>query len=177
VLATNFVGLAEPRAGSTELTSTRPYYAAVLDRPGRYEPAATIAGFAEVNPFATTAFPGLGTAVTHLRNVLGDETYSTRSPGASRTGGRLKRDELRESRKSVASGSPRIGHHHHPQPETTRSHTRGKTVVPSPWQATTPLSQTQTNRCCGRPKDICETRLSSTDRARDSMLIFSTIAG
>jgi hypothetical protein len=89
VLATNFVGLAEPRAGSTELTSTRPYsassgprdigdsYAAVLDRLGRYEPAATIAGFAEVNPFATTAFPGLGTAVTHQRNVLGDETYES----------------------------------------------------------------------------------------------------
>ena len=72
MFATNFVGLAEPRAGSTELTSTRPYsgssgprdirdsYAAVLDRLGRYEPAATIAGFAEVNPFATTALAGKG---------------------------------------------------------------------------------------------------------------------
>ncbi len=51
--------------------------AAVLDRLGRYESAATMAGFATVNPMATTTLPELGTAITHLREVLGDQTYET----------------------------------------------------------------------------------------------------
>jgi hypothetical protein len=51
--------------------------ATVLDRFGRYEPAATIAGFATVNPMAATALPELGTAITHLREVLGDQTYES----------------------------------------------------------------------------------------------------
>ena len=51
--------------------------AAVLDRLGRYEPAATIAGFAAVNPMTAAAFPELGTAITHLRDVLGDQTYES----------------------------------------------------------------------------------------------------
>jgi hypothetical protein len=51
--------------------------AALLDRFGRYEPAATIAGFAAVNPMAAAALPELGTAITHLRNALGDQTYES----------------------------------------------------------------------------------------------------
>ena len=51
--------------------------AAFLDRLGRYEPAATIAGFATVHPLAAAAFPELGTAITHLREVLGDQTYES----------------------------------------------------------------------------------------------------
>ena len=51
--------------------------AVLLDRLGRYEPAATIAGFAAVNPMVATAFPELGTAITHLREVLGDQTYES----------------------------------------------------------------------------------------------------
>jgi hypothetical protein len=51
--------------------------AVVLDRLGRYEPAATIAGFATINPMAATALPQLGTAITHLREVLGDQTYES----------------------------------------------------------------------------------------------------
>jgi tetratricopeptide (TPR) repeat protein len=51
--------------------------AVVLDRFGRYEPAATIAGFAAVNPMVPAAFPELGTAITHLREVLGDERYES----------------------------------------------------------------------------------------------------
>jgi hypothetical protein len=50
--------------------------AAVLDRLGRYEPAATIGGFAAVNPMATTV-PELGTAISHLREILGEATYES----------------------------------------------------------------------------------------------------
>jgi predicted ATPase/class 3 adenylate cyclase len=48
--------------------------AALFDRLGRYEPAATIAGFA-LNPITAAAFPEIATAMTHLRDVLGDQTY------------------------------------------------------------------------------------------------------
>ena len=49
--------------------------AVVLDRLGRLEPAATIAGFA-FSPL-TALFPQLSTAITHLRDVLGDQTYES----------------------------------------------------------------------------------------------------
>jgi hypothetical protein len=51
--------------------------AVILDRLGRLEPAATIGGFAAVNPMTAAAFPELGTAITHLREVLGDQTYES----------------------------------------------------------------------------------------------------
>jgi predicted ATPase len=51
--------------------------AAFLDRLGRYEPAAIIAAFAAVNPLATAAIPELGTTITHLREILGDQTYES----------------------------------------------------------------------------------------------------
>jgi predicted ATPase len=51
--------------------------AVLLDRFERYEPAATIVGFATVNPMAATTLPELGTAITHLREVLGDQTYES----------------------------------------------------------------------------------------------------
>jgi hypothetical protein len=51
--------------------------AVVLDRLGHYEPAATIAGFAAVNPMAAAILPELGTAITHLREVLGNQTYES----------------------------------------------------------------------------------------------------
>ena len=47
---------------------------AFLDRLGRYEPAATISGFADV-PVAHRTFPEIPTAVTHLGEVLGAEAY------------------------------------------------------------------------------------------------------
>ena len=50
--------------------------AALFDRLGRYEPAATIAGFA-LSPLAATAVPEINTAITHLRDVLGDQTYES----------------------------------------------------------------------------------------------------
>ena len=50
--------------------------AAFLDRLGRYEPAATIAGFA-FSPFTAASVPEITTAITHLRDVLGDQTYES----------------------------------------------------------------------------------------------------
>jgi predicted ATPase/class 3 adenylate cyclase len=50
--------------------------AALFDRLGRYEPAATIAGFG-VNPLTTATNPEITTAITHLREVLGDQTYES----------------------------------------------------------------------------------------------------
>jgi predicted ATPase len=49
--------------------------AAFLDRLGRYEAAATIAGFA-INPL-TAAIPEFSAAIARLRNVLGDQTYES----------------------------------------------------------------------------------------------------
>ena len=45
--------------------------AALLDRLGRYEPAARIAGFA-LSPLTSASVPEITTAITHLRDVLGD---------------------------------------------------------------------------------------------------------
>jgi hypothetical protein len=59
--------------------------AALLHRLGCYELAATIAGFA-FSPLTTAAIRELGTAIAHLRHVLGDQTYeSLASKGAAMT--------------------------------------------------------------------------------------------
>jgi hypothetical protein len=50
--------------------------AAFLDRLGRHEAAATIAGFA-ASPYTAAAVPEINTAITHLRDVLGDQTYES----------------------------------------------------------------------------------------------------
>jgi predicted ATPase len=50
--------------------------AALFDRLGRHEPAATIAGFA-LSPIAATGFPEITTTITHLREVLGDPAYES----------------------------------------------------------------------------------------------------
>ena len=50
--------------------------AALFDRLGRYEPAATIAGFA-LSPIAAAAVPEITTAIAHLRDVLGEATYES----------------------------------------------------------------------------------------------------
>jgi predicted ATPase/class 3 adenylate cyclase len=49
--------------------------AVLFDRLGRYEPAATIAGFA-FSPL-TAALPEFSCAIAHLRDVLGDQTYES----------------------------------------------------------------------------------------------------
>jgi hypothetical protein len=48
--------------------------AALFDRLGRHEPAATIAGFASTS-LAAMAVPEIATAI--LREVLGDQTYES----------------------------------------------------------------------------------------------------
>jgi hypothetical protein len=50
--------------------------AVLFDRLGRYEPAATVAGFA-LSPMAAAGVPEITTAITHLRDVLGDQTYES----------------------------------------------------------------------------------------------------
>ena len=50
--------------------------AVLFDRLGRYEPAATIAGFA-LSPIAAAGVPEITTAITHLRDVLGEATYES----------------------------------------------------------------------------------------------------
>ena len=50
--------------------------AALFDRLGRYEPAATIAGFA-LSPMAAAGFPEINAAIAHLRDVLGAATYES----------------------------------------------------------------------------------------------------
>ncbi|MGA8332463.1 MAG: adenylate/guanylate cyclase domain-containing protein, partial [Mycobacterium sp.] len=50
--------------------------AVLFDRLGRYEAAATIAGFA-LSPLAAVGVPEITTAITHLRDVLGEATYGS----------------------------------------------------------------------------------------------------
>ena len=50
--------------------------AVLFDRLGRYEPAATIAGFA-LSPLAALGVREITTAITHLRDVLGEATYES----------------------------------------------------------------------------------------------------
>jgi hypothetical protein len=50
--------------------------AVLFDRLGRYEPAATIAGFA-LHPIAAAGVAQLSTAITHLREILGEATYES----------------------------------------------------------------------------------------------------
>jgi hypothetical protein len=47
-----------------------------LDRLGRYEPAATISGFA-LSPLTAVSLPQFETVIAHLRDVLGDQTYQS----------------------------------------------------------------------------------------------------
>jgi len=64
-------------AGNT--TAMRPplaVLAVLLDRLGRYEPAAKIAGFA-LSPLVATGFSEITTAIAHLRDVFGDQTYES----------------------------------------------------------------------------------------------------
>jgi predicted ATPase len=64
-------------SGSVDMTRTPLAVLAVfLDRLGHHEAAATIVGFA-LRPFTATVFPEITTAVSHLRDVLGDQTYES----------------------------------------------------------------------------------------------------
>ncbi len=63
--------------------------AALLDRLGYHEPAATISHFAD-SPFTRTGYPEITTTIKHLRTVLGDEAYeSFARVGANMTNGAM----------------------------------------------------------------------------------------
>jgi hypothetical protein len=99
--------------------------AIALGRLGRYEPAATIAGFAAVNPMVAVSLPELGALTTRLREVLGEATYESLArkgetmtiaasvrlrpnrPGPNRTERCLGIDDFWESRNFVA-GAPNL---------------------------------------------------------------------
>ena len=51
--------------------------AIALDRLGRHEPAATIAGFAALNPMVAVALPELEALTTHLREILGNQAFES----------------------------------------------------------------------------------------------------
>ena len=50
--------------------------ATLLDRLGRHESEATIAGFA-LNALTVMTSPDINTAIAHLRDVLGEATYES----------------------------------------------------------------------------------------------------
>ena len=85
-----------------------------LDRLGRQVPAATIAGFA-FSPLTSAAFPQIDTAIAHLREVLGDQTYdSLAQKGEAMTAAAMASyayDEIDQARveSRSARASPRQG--------------------------------------------------------------------
>jgi tetratricopeptide (TPR) repeat protein len=64
-------------SGSSSLiTQPLTALAVFLDRLERYEPAATITGFAR-GPLSAAAYPGFDATIAHLREVLGDQIYAS----------------------------------------------------------------------------------------------------
>ena len=61
---------------TTTIRSPLAILAFFLDRLGRYEAAATIAGFA-FSPETTVWSRKINTTIAHLRDVLGDKTYES----------------------------------------------------------------------------------------------------
>ena len=61
---------------TTGVRTTLGILAALFDRLGRDEPAATITGFA-LSPFTAAILPEFNTAIAHLRDVLGEATYES----------------------------------------------------------------------------------------------------
>jgi hypothetical protein len=54
--------------------------ATFLDRRGRYEPAAIIAGFA-LNTLTESSLAAITITIAHLREVLGNQKYESLAPG------------------------------------------------------------------------------------------------
>ena len=61
---------------TTTIRAALAVLAILFDRVGRYEPAATIAEFA-LSPLSAVGVPEITTAITHLRDVLGEATYES----------------------------------------------------------------------------------------------------
>jgi tetratricopeptide (TPR) repeat protein len=70
------IGNFHDAGNTTAMRSALAHLAALFDRLGRHEPAATIAGFA-LSPLTATALPEFNTAIAHLREVLGDPPYES----------------------------------------------------------------------------------------------------
>ena len=86
------------------------FLAAFLDRLGRYEPAATIAGFVVSSPLAALpVMAELGTAIAHLREVLGGPTYeSLARNGETMTTGEIATyvyDQIEQARAELKAAS------------------------------------------------------------------------
>jgi predicted ATPase len=61
---------------TTTIRAPMAVVAVLFDRLGRYEPAATVAGFA-LSPIAAAAVPEITAAIAHLRDILGEATYES----------------------------------------------------------------------------------------------------
>jgi predicted ATPase len=61
---------------TTGVRTTLGILAALFDRLGRHEPAATMTGH-PISPHTPAAFPEINTAIAHLRDVLGDPAYES----------------------------------------------------------------------------------------------------
>ena len=61
---------------STTIRAVLANLAALFNRLGHYEVAATMSGFADM-PYTRSVVPEISTAIIHLRKVLGDETYES----------------------------------------------------------------------------------------------------
>jgi tetratricopeptide (TPR) repeat protein len=70
------IRLAHDSGNTATLGTALAVLATHFDRLARYEPAATLAGFA-VSPLNIAGLPELSTALAHLREVLGDPTYES----------------------------------------------------------------------------------------------------
>jgi predicted ATPase len=83
--------------------------AAFFNQLGRHEPAATVAGFAAVNPLAALLFPEITTAITNLHDVLGDAVYeSLAHDGEAMTTGEMvayAHDQIDQARAALADVS------------------------------------------------------------------------
>jgi hypothetical protein len=79
----------------------------VFDRLGRYEPAATMAGFAVI-PW-TTMLAEFNALIAHLRDVLGDQTYeSLARKGETMTTAAMATyayDQIDQARAALKAGS------------------------------------------------------------------------
>jgi hypothetical protein len=58
------------------MTSALAILTALLDRLGHYETAATLSR-SGTNPFTLATYPEFDATITHLRKVLGDDTYES----------------------------------------------------------------------------------------------------
>jgi predicted ATPase len=67
----------------TQLRAALGLFATFLDRRGDAEAAATVAGFAGVMPTAAPSVPEFGTTLSHLRDVLGEQTYAMSAHGGA----------------------------------------------------------------------------------------------